>query len=190
MKLKSKLFISFLLVISIFTTVTAAADELPKHKLTLEVSGGEVLEKDNIEYLEILLQNGENVSVTYLEKANNWKVETELNPGTYKIIIRNISPSKYLISNDYSVQISDKDVVSEISIKDFPTTEEVKEKPKNSQEIENKEPIKKESKEQQQQTTSQTLKNRSIKLAITVILCTLAAAIIIIILWFISKIIK
>ena len=187
MKLK-RIITSLLLVISIFTTVTAAADELPKHKLTLEVSGGEVLEKDNIEYLEILLQNGENVSVIYLEKANDWKVEVDLNPGEYKLTIRNISPSKYLISNDYSVTISDKDVVSEISIKEFPTTsEEVNGK---HQEIENKEPIKKESKEQQQQTTSQTLKNRSIKLAITVILCTLAAAIILIILWFISKIIK
>lgn len=138
MKLKSKLFISFLLAISMFVNV-AAADELPKHKLTLELVDGSVLEKDNIEYLEILLQNGENVSVIYLEKANNWKVETELNPGTYKIIIRNISPSKYLISNDYSATISDEDVVSKISIKEFLTTEEVKE----------------ESKKQQQQTTSQ-----------------------------------
>ena len=185
MKLKSKLFISFLLAISIFTTVTAAADEL-KHKLTLELNGGEVLKKDNIEYLEILLQNGENVSVIYLEKADDWKVETELIPGTYKIIIRNISPSKYLISNDYSVTISDEDVVSKISIKEFPS-EEVNEKP---QEIESKEPIKKESKEQQQQTTGQTLKTRSLKLAITIILCTLAAAIILIILWFVSKIIR
>ena len=185
MKLKSKLFISFLLAISIFTTVTAAADEL-KHKLTLELNGGEVLKKDNIEYLEILLQNGENVSVIYLEKADDWKVETELIPGTYKIIIRNISPSKYLISNDYSVTISDKDVVSKISIKDFPTSEEVNEKP---QEIENKKPIKEESKEQQQ-TTGQTLKTRSLKLAITLIICVLAAAIILIILWFVSKIIR
>ena len=185
MKLK-RIITSFLLAISIFTTV-AVADELPKYKLTLELDDGSVLEKDNIEYLEILLQNGENVSVIYLEKANNWKVETELNPGTYKIIIRNISPSKYLISNDYSVNISDKDVVSKISIKDFPTSEEVNEKP---QEIENKKPIKEEGKEQQKQTTSQTLKTRSIKLAITLIICVLAAAIIIIILWFISKIIR
>ena len=185
MKLK-RIITSFLLAISMFINV-AAAEELPKHKLTLELNGGEVLKKDNIEYLEILLQNGENVSVIYLEKANDWKVETELIPGTYKIIIRNISPSKYLISNDYSVAISDEDVVSEISVKEFPTTEEVNEKP---QEIENKEPIKEKDKKQQQQTTSQTLKNRSIKLAITVILCTLAAAIILIILWFISKIIK
>ena len=185
MKLKSKLFISFLLAISIFTTV-AVADELPKYKLTLELDDGSVLEKDNIEYLEILLQNGENVSVIYLEKANNWKVETELNPGTYKIIIRNISPSKYLISNDYSVAISNEDVVSKISIKEFPT-EEVNEKP---QEIENKEPIKEESKKQQQQTTSQNLKTRSLKLAITLIICVLAGAIILIILWFISKIIR
>ena len=183
MKLK-RIITSFLLVISIFTTVTAAADEL-KHKLILEVSGGDVLEKDNIEYLEILLQNNENVSVIYLEKANDWKVETELIPGTYKIIIRNISPSKYLISNDYSATISDKDITSKISIKEFPS-EEVKEK---SQEV-GKEPIKKENKEQQQQTTGQTLKTRSIKLAITVILCTLAAAIILIILWLISKIIE
>ena len=184
--MKLKRIISFFLVaISMFITV-AVADELPKHKLTLGLDGGSVLEKDNIEYLEILLQNGENVSVIYLEKANNWKVETELNPGTYKIIIRNISPSKYLISNDYSVNILDEDVVSEISIKEFPT-EEVNEKP---QEIENKEPIKEENKEQQQQTTGQTLKTRSIKLAITVIICTLAAAIILIILWFISKIIR
>ena len=183
MKLK-RIISLFLLAISMFVTI-AVANELPKRKLTLEVSGGEVLEKDNIEYLEILLQNGENVSVIYLEKANNWKVETELNPGTYKIIIRNISPSKYLISNDYSVNILDEDVVSEISIKEFPT-EEVKEKP---QEV-RKEPIKEESKKQQQQTTGQTLKTRSLKLALTVILCTLAAAIIIIILWFISKIIK
>ena len=186
MKLK-RIITSFLLAISIFTTV-AVADELPKHKLTLEVSGGEVLERDSIEYLEILLQDRENVSVIYLEKANNWKVETELNQGTYKIIIRNISPSKYLISNDYSVAISDKDVVSKIDVKEFPneTSESnIKpEKPKKSIK-----PIKEESKEQHQ-TTSQTLKNRSIKLAITVIICTLAAAIILIILWFISKIIK
>ena len=189
MKLK-RIITSFLLAISMFVTV-AVADELPKYKLSLELDDGSVLEKDNIEYLEILLQNGENVSVIYLEKANNWKVETELNPGTYKIIIRNISPSKYLISNDYSVTISDEDIVSKISIKEFPTTsEEVNEKPKNSQEIENKEPIKEESKKQQQQTTSQTLKTRSIKLAITLIICVLAAAIIIIILWFISKIIR
>lgn len=185
MKLK-RIISLFLLAISIFINV-AAAEELPKHKLTLELNGGEVLEKDNIEYLEILLQNGDNVSVIYLEKANDWKVETELIPGTYKIIIHNISPSKYLISNDYSVTISDKDVVSKISIKEFPTTEEVNEKP---QEIENKKPIKKENKKQQQQTTDQTLKTRSIKLAITVIICTLAAAIILIILWFISKIIR
>ena len=183
MKLK-RIITSFLLAISMFVTV-AAADELPRHKLTLEVSGGEVLEKDGIIYLEILLQNGENVSVIYLEKANNWKVETELNPGTYKIIIRNISPSKYLISNDYSVAISDEDITSKISIKEFPS-EEVNEKPK---EIESKEPIKEESKEQQQ-TTSQTLKTRSIKLAITLIICVLAAAVILIVLWFISKAIK
>lgn len=185
MKLK-RIISLFLVVVSLFITV-AAADELPKHKLTLEVSEGEVLEKDNIEYLEILLQNGDNVSVIYLEKANDWKVETELIPGTYKIIIRNISPSKYLISNDYSVTISDKDVVSEISIKEFPNeTEEVKEKP---QEIKDKKPIKEKDKEQQQ-TTGQTLKTRSLKLAITVILCTLAATIILIILWFVSKIIR
>ena len=184
MKLK-RIITSFLLAISMFVTV-AVADELPKYKLSLELDDGSVLEKDNIEYLEILLQNGENVSVIYLEKANNWKVETELNPGTYKLIIRNISPSKYLISNDYSVTISDRDVVSKIDVKEFPDTEEVKEK---SQEV-GKEPIKKENKEQQQQTTGQTLKTRSIKLAITVIICTLAAAIIIIILWFISKIIR
>lgn len=182
MKLK-RIITSFLLVISMFVTVTAA-DEI-KHKLTLELVDGSVLEKDNIEYLEILLQNGENVSVIYLEKANNWKVETELIPGTYKIIIRNISPSKYLISNDYSVTISDKDIVSKIDVKEFPDTEEVKEK---SQEVE-KEPVKEKDMEQQQ-TTSQNLKTRSIKLAMTVILCTLAAAVILIILWFISKIIK
>ena len=187
MKLK-RIITSFLLVISIFTTV-AAADEL-KHKLTLEVSGGEVLEKDNIEYLEILLQNDENVSVIYLEKANDWKVETELNPGTYKIIIRNISPSKYLISNDYSVVISNGDVVSEISVKEFPNeTSETKVKPKTSQEIKDEKPIREESKEQQQ-TTSQNLKTRSLKIAMTVILCTLAAAVILIILWLISKIIE
>ena len=90
----NKIISIFLLIISIFTTVTAAADELPKHKLTLEVSGGEVLEKDNIEYLEILLQNGENVSVIYLEKANDWKVEVDINPGEYKLKIRNISHYK------------------------------------------------------------------------------------------------
>ena len=188
MKLK-RIISLFLVAISIFTTA-AVADELSKHKLSLEVSGGDVLEKDNIDYLEILLQNGDNVSVIYLEKANDWKIETELIPGTYKIIIRNISPSKYLISNDYSVTISDKDVISKIKIKDFPTeTSEVKEKPKESQDIENKEPIR-EKDSKQQQTTSQNLKTRSIKLAMTVIICTLAAAIILIILWFISKIIK
>ena len=184
MKLK-RIITSFLLAISIFTTV-AVADELPKHKLTLEVSGGEVLERDSIEYLEILLQNGENVSVIYLEKANDWKVETELIPGTYKIIIRNISPSKYLISNDYSISIVDEDVISKIKIKNFPNeTEEVKEK---SQEV-GKEPVK-EKDSKQQQTTGKTLKNRSIKIANTAILCTLAAAIILIILCFISKAIK
>ena len=188
MKLK-RIIASFLMAISMFITVTAA-DELPKHKLTLEVSGGEVLEKDNIEYLEILLQNGDNVSVIYLEKANDWKSEIDLNQGTYKIVIRNISPSKYLISNDYSVNISDKDVVSEIKIKNFPNeTSEVKEKPKEYQETENKEPVK-EKDMNQHQSTSQTLKTRSIKIAMTVILCTLAAAIILIILWLISKIIE
>lgn len=185
MRLK-KIISLFLMAISILFVTTAVADELPKHKLTLEVSGGEVLEKDNIEYLEILLQNNDNVSVIYLEKANDWKVETELIPGTYKIIIRNISPSKYLISNDYSATISDKDITSKISIKEFPS-EEVNEKP---QEIEDKKPIRKENKEQQQQTTSQNLKTRSIKIAMTVTLCTLAAAVILIILYFISKIIE
>ena len=189
MKLK-RIIASFLMAISILFVTTAAADELPKYKLTLEVSGGEVLKKDGIEYLEILLQDGENVSVIYLEKANDWKVETELVPGTYKLIIRNISPSKYLISNDYSVNISDKDVVSEIKIKNFPNeTSEVKEKPKEYQETENKEPVKEKDKEQHQ-TTSQNLKTRSIKIAMTVILCTLAAAVILIILWLISKIIE
>ena len=187
MKLKSKLFISFLLAVSMFVTVVAA-DEL-KHKLTLEVSGGEVLEKDDINYLEILLQNGDNVSVSYLEKANDWKVETELIPGTYKITIRNISPSKYLISNDYSVAISDEDVVSKISIKEFPNeTSESNIKPKKP--IKPIKPIKEESKKQQQQTTSQNLKTRSLKLAITLIICVLAGAIILIILWVGSKIIR
>lgn len=185
MKLK-RIIPLFLLAISIFITVTVA-DELPKHKLTLEVNGGEVLEKDNIEYLEILLQNDESASVIYLEKANDWKSEIELIPETYKIIIKNISPSKYLISNDYSVTISDKDVISEINIKEFLDTEEVSEKP---EEVENKKPIKEKDSKQQKQTTGKTLKNRSIKLAITVIICTLAAAVILIILWFISKIVR
>ena len=186
MKLK-RITCLFLMVISIFITVTVA-DELPKHKLTLEVNRGEVLEKDNIEYLEILLQNDESASVIYLEKANGWKSEIELIPGTYKIIIKNISPSKYLISNDYSVTISDKDVVSEISIKEFPNeTSESNIKPKKPKKP--IKPIKEESKEQQQ-TTSQTLKSRSMKIANTVILCTLVAAVILIILWFVSKIVK
>lgn len=187
MKFK-KIISLFLMAISILFVTTAAAEELQKYKLILELDDSSVLEKDNIEYLEILLQNGENVSVIYLEKANDWKVETELIPGTYKIIIRNISPSKYLISNDYSVTVSDKDVVSKIDVKEFPDTEEVNEKPKKSQEIK-KEPVKEKDMEQHQ-TASQNLKTRSIKIAMTVILCTLAAAIILIILYFISKIIR
>lgn len=186
-----KKIISMIATFILLVSTTAFADT-NTYKLTLKAENASILEQDNIDYIEVLLQEGDNVTVVYLEKSNNWSATEELKEGEYKIKVTNIPQGKYLIKNEYSVKM-DKDKSTEILLDNFEIkgnnydekkAEEVKEK---SQEVEEK-PVKEKDMEQHQ-TTSQNLKTRSIKIAMTVILCTLAAAIILIILWFISKII-
>ena len=185
-----KKIISFITTFFLLVSTTAFADT-NIYTLTIKAENADILKQDNIDYIEVLLQEADNVTVVYLEKSNNWTATEELKEGEYKIKITNIPQSKYLIKNEYSVKMNE-DKSTEILLDNF----EIKENnydEKKAEEIKPKKPMKpikpiKEDKEQQQ-TTSQTLKARSKKIGTAIVICTLFAGITLIILWLINKII-
>lgn len=184
MKKIISLTITFLLTVS---TITFA--DTNTYKLTIKAENASILEQDNIDYIEVLLQEADNTIVIYLEKAKNWVATQELKSGEYKIKVTNISLTKYLVKNDYSVNLNE-DKTSVIKLDNFEVDNKKETKESEKTIIASDKEVDKSVKEKQQvktnnkQSATKNLKNRLKSIIKSVLIGIIAIVITWILLYF------